>query len=393
MTVAERAPVGDFDLHNRRVLEDDPFAAYLAFRERDPFWCTGEKDNGIDGGYWVFTRYDAVREIQQDYRTFTHSEPVPTSQMDYPLMPSFQDPPYQTKLRGVILPLMTPAKIDPLEPRMHEVCRDLIAAFKDRGRCDVVPDFARRYPIAIFGELFGLPAARREEFRELAETWLHDESRKQSSWTAIRGIIRDELESRRASPTDDMLNGVAHSEIDGAPIDLDVAVNLASTVFLGGLDTLPSNIAWTLRFLAQHPEHRQRLIEDPTVIPTAVEEFFRVYPSVAKNEARATRDVHFRGVDIKAGDRVVTVLSLANQDSAVFEDPTELDFDRKLTRHLSFSVGSHRCLGSHLARHELGVALTEWHAAIPEYRIVPGETITYTGGVFAMRNLPLEWDV
>jgi cytochrome P450 len=308
-------------------------------------------------------------------------------------MPSFQDPPYQTKLRGVILPLMTPAKIDPLEPRMHQVCRDLIAGFKDQGHCDVVPDFARRYPIAIFGELFGLPEARREEFRELAETWLHEDSLKQQSWTAIRGIIRDELESRLVSPTDDMLNGVAHSQIDGAAIDLDVGVNLASTVFLGGLDTLPSNIAWTLRFLAEHPEHRQRLIDDPAVIPTAVEEFFRVFPSVAKNEARATRDVHFHGVDIKAGDRVVTVLSLANQDSAVFDDPTELDFDRKLTRHLSFSVGSHRCLGSHLARHELGVALSEWHAAIPDYRVDPTQTISYTGGVFAMRNLPLVWDV
>ena len=390
MAVVERSPAGDFDLHNQRVLDDDPFAAYLKFRECDPFWCDGDD---IDGGFWVFTRYDQVRDIQQDHRTFTHTVPTPSMTMDYPLMPSFQDPPYQTKLRSVILPLMTPAKIDPLEPRMHEVCRQLIHEFKDRGRCDVVSDFARKYPIAIFGELFGLPEARREEFRNLAETWLHDDALKQPSWTAIRGIIRDELASRLESPRDDMLNGVAHSQIDGEPIDMDVGVNLAATVFLGGLDTLPSNIAWTLRYLAEHEEHRRRLIEDPSVIPTAVEEFFRVFPSVAKNGARATRDVHFHGVDVKAGDWVVTVLSLANQDSAVFDDPTSLDFDRQVTRHLAFSVGSHRCLGSHLARHELGVALAEWHAAIPDYRISPGVKISYTGGVFAMRNLPLEWSL
>ncbi len=390
MTILERSPVGDFDLHNRRELEHDPFAAFLNFRECEPFWCEGDE---IDGGFWVFTRYDAVRDVQQDHRTFTHSQPVPSAQTDYPLMPSFQDPPYQTKLRGVILPLMTPAKIDPLEPRMHEVCRDLISRFKKRGHCDAVSDFARRYPIAIFGELYGLPVARREEFRELAETFLHDVARRQAAWTAIRGILQDELEHRLESPQDDMLNGVAHAQIDGTRIDMEVAVNLASTVFVGGLDTLPSNIAWTLRYLAEHDEDRQRLIDDPSVIPTAVEEFFWVFPSVAKNGARATRDVHFHGVDIKAGDRVVTVLSLANQDGAVFDNPTRLDFDRKLTRHLSFSVGSHRCLGSHLARHELGVALSEWHAAIPHYRVSPDVQIGYTGGVFAMRNLPLEWPV
>ncbi len=388
MAVGERSPVGEFDLYKGRMFEDDPFAGFLQFRERQPFWC---ESGGFDGGgFWVFTRYDAVREIQQDYRTFSHAA---SRMVEPPLMPSSFDPPYQTKLRGVILPLMTPGKIDPLEPRMHQVCRDLIYGFKDRGRCDVVTDFARKYPITIFGELYGLPESRRQEFRELAETWLHDESERDEAWRAIRGIIRDELENRLASPTDDMLNGVAHAQIDGQPIDMDVAVNLASTVFLGGLDTLPSNIAWTLRYLADHPEQRRRLVKDPAVVPAAVEEFFRVFPSVARNGATATRDVHFHGVDIKAGDRVTTVLSLANLDSAVFDRPTELDFDRQVNRHLAFSPGSHRCLGSHLARHELGVFLSEWHAAIPDYRVRPEAKITYTGGaVFALRNLPLEWD-
>ncbi len=187
---------------------------------------------------------------------------------------------------------------------MHQVCRDLIYGFRDQGYCDVVNDFARKYPITIFGELYGLPEDRRQEFRELAETWLHDESKRDQAWSAIRGIIRDELESRLVSPTEDMLNGVAHSQVDGEPFHMDVAVNLASTVFLGGLDTLPSNIAWTLRYLADHPKHRRELVEDPSVVPAAVEEFFRVFPSVARNGATATRDIHFHGVDIKAGDRV-----------------------------------------------------------------------------------------
>jgi cytochrome P450 len=305
------------------------------------------------------------------------------------------DPPYLTKLRSVILPLMTAARIDPLEPQMHRVCRELIAGFKDLGHCDVVADFARKYPIAIFGDLYGLPVEGREEFRQLAETYLHSEyDEQQAAWISIRAIMQAELEARRRSPQEDMLNGIAHGQIDGELIDIDLAVNLASTVFLGGLDTLPSNIGWTLRYLAEHPDHRQRIIDDPSCIPAAVEEFFRVFPAVARNGGVATRDVVFHGVNIRAGDRVVSMLCLANQDGAVFENPTILDFDRQVNKHMAFGAGAHRCLGSHLARHELGVALQEWHAAIPDYRLASLEKKTYAGGmVFGIERLPLEWDV
>jgi cytochrome P450 len=340
----------------------------------------------------VVTRYAQCREIQQDPRTFTHTEPQLVH--DEPLMPSFFDPPEQTKQRSVILPLMTAAKIDPLEPRMRQVCRDLVASFKDKGHCDVVAEFARRYPISIFGDLYGLPEERREEFRNLAEVCLHRVEDRLSAWANIRQIMRDELENRLEHPRDDMLNGIAHGQIDGKPIAMDVAVNLASTVFLGGLDTLPSNIGWTLRYLSEHPEQRRQISQHPETIPTAVEEFFRVFPSVAKNApVRATRDVEFHGVHINKGELVYTMICLANQDSAVFDDPLTLDFTRTSNKHMAFSAGSHRCLGSHLARHELGVARQEWHAAIPEYRVADYSQITYTGGVLAMTYLPLEWDI
>ena len=138
--------------------------------------------------------------------------PTPShiSVMDTPLMPSYFDPPYQTKLRGVVLPLMTAAKIDPLEPRMHETCRNLISQFKDRGWCDVIGEFARRYPITIFGELFGLEPARQEEFRQLAETFLHVKAKSQEAWSAIRRIVREELEDRRVMPRNDMLTGISN---------------------------------------------------------------------------------------------------------------------------------------------------------------------------------------
>jgi len=384
-TTTERCPFrGNVSLQDGRVLDHDPYEAFLEFAESDPFWAD------YDGGTWVITRYEHVREVQQNYRVFTHT--MPKYKLSDPLMPTEFDPPFQTKLRGIVLPLMTAARIDPLEPTMHEVCRELISGFKDRGHCDVVEEFARKYPIAIFGELFGLEPERREEFRQLAETWMHDVSQRQWAWTEIRAIIRGELEERRVAPKDDMLTGISLGEIDGERIDIETGINLAATVFLGGLDTLPSNIGWTLRFLATNPGHRRRIIEEPECVPGAVEEFFRRFPSVAKNACRATRDLDFHGANIKKGDLVHTILFLANCDGEVFNDPLSLDFDRRGNKHIAFSVGSHRCLGSHLARHELAVGLQEWHAAIPEYRIADVDAITYTGGVLAMTYLPLEWD-
>jgi cytochrome P450 len=389
MAVADRTPVREFNGQWGRVLDEDPFAAWLPYRETDPFWADGDHIN--PEGVWVVSRFEHVREVQQNPRTFSHAIRVAGDLAD-PLMPSFFDPPEQTKQRSVILPLMTASKIDPLEPQMHTVCRELIASFKDRGYCDAVTEFAQRYPIKIFGDLYGLEESRREEFRLLAETWLHDHSRQHEAWASIREIMREELEKRRRQPQNDMLNGIAHGQIDGQLIPIDTAVNLASTVFLGGLDTLPSNMAWTLRYLTEHTDLRHRLATDPGCVATAAEEFFRIFP-VARNGARAAHDVEFHGAHIKAGERIICLINLANVDSAVFDDPLTLDFDRKINKHMAFSVGSHRCLGSHLARHEMRVFLQEWHVAIPDYRIADPDAITFTGGsVLAIRNLPLEWD-
>ncbi len=154
MTVSTeaRTPIRVFDIQNDFDLDKDPFEAFRAFRETDPFWCEDF------GGFWVFSRYAHVKEIMQRWELFSSVDMgVPKVELEYPLMPSFFDPPYQTKLRSVILPLMTAAKMDQLEPQMHKVCRELIVGFKGEGRCDMVTDFARRYPIAIFGDLFGLP--------------------------------------------------------------------------------------------------------------------------------------------------------------------------------------------------------------------------------------------
>ena len=369
------------------LVEDDPFVYHAEFLDSPPLWTNS------DGGAWMITRFDDARRVLQDPVTFSSVNQTPVGyEMEQPLLPSFADPPELQKYRSLLLPSLTPAKVAPLEQNMRVVCKDLIDSFVDKGRCDAVADFARKYPIAIFIALFGLPPGRSEEFRQHAHAYLHSgPADREAPWTSIRGIVQEQIELKRVNPEEDLLSAIATGTIDGELADLDVAVNLASTVFLGGLDTLPSNIGWSLRHLAHHPDLRQRIVADPTVIRPAVEEFLRRF-SVANPMRRVTKDVEVGGSQIQKGDRVLVLISDANRDAAEFADPMTVDFDRATNRHMAFGVGPHRCLGSHLARHELEVGLELWHEAIPNYRVVESERILFHRGVLAMENLPLEWD-
>ena len=390
MTAVDRCPVSDFTFLSGAIGETDPFKAYEDVGSVPPFWT--ESPNDIDG-FWVATRYEDIRAILRDSSVFSSVNAlIPHVELAHPMLPSESDPPELNKYRGILLPHLTANKVDPLEDRMHEVCAELVDSFKSSGRCDAVADFARIYPITIFTELFGLPVERREEFRTLAHRFLDVVPERPATWAKIRAIVEGQLEEKRLDPQEDLLSAIGNGRIDNELISMEDATNMASTVFVGGLDTLPSNIAWTLRHLATHPEQRAQIVSDPDLIPDAVEEFLRRF-SVANPVRRATVDVEVGGSLIRANDRVLVLIANADRDPAEFGDADVVRFDRETNRHVAFGAGMHRCLGSHLARHELQVAMCEWHQRIPDYRIPADGKLTYRGGVLAMDSLPLEWDV
>lgn len=384
---AEPQPQGQYIEFNG-VLSKDPFAALDELGQHPPFWNNDPAD--VDG-YWVATRFEDVRDILQDGELFSSVDSqIPFVQMADPLLPTETDPPVTQKLRTILMPMLTAKRIAALEGRMHEVCRGIIEGFKADGHVDVIEHFSRVYPITIFLEFFGLPAERRAEFQQQAAKFQHGTEQRAEGWMAINRIIEEQLELKRANPGDDVLSAIAVGKIDGEPLSHKTAISVASTVFVGGLDTLPSVIGWSLRFLANNPEYRRQIIEQPELIPGAVEEFLRVY-SVANPMRRVTRDIEFRGANFLAGDRILCSTAAAGRDVEVFGK--EIDFGRKVNPHIAFATGPHRCLGSHLARHELGIALKIWHELIPDYRVDTSIPINYIGPVFAMDNLPLAWDV
>lgn len=373
------------DLRLARDIRNNPFQAFDAHLAAEPFWAN--QGDFYDGGFWVITKFEQTRELLQDAETF-ESEVF----TDEPLLPSFAQPPELQKLRQVLLPDLSRRKIVEKDDRVRELANTYIDAFADSGSCDFVAEFAQQFPIAVFAELYGIAEGRRAEFRGLAERYLHTFGPdRDNAWAAIRAIVRTELQEGRGAPRGDLLSGIANGEIDGSPIDMNICVNLAATVFLGGLDTLPSALGWTFRYLANHDDARRRVIDRPEAVPAMVEEFLRLYPVVAKERRRCSRDFEFHGVTMKAGDRVVALLSLANRDEIEFPDGQTADFDRTVNRHLTFGAGPHRCLGSHLARSEMVVALEEWHRRIPEYRIADPSQIRYHGGIIAVSSLPLVW--
>jgi cytochrome P450 len=383
----EPSPKGDFPPW-LGTLRHDPFEALDVVADQPLRWIDDPHD--VDG-YWVATRFDDVKEILQDAETFSSIDSqIPFVQMADPLLPTETDPPDTQKLRAILMPHLTAKKAMEKIPRMEQVCRTIIGEFIRDGHCEFVEQFARVYPITIFVEMFGLPLDQREEFRTQANIFLHSAEHRADAWNKIRAIVTEQLEIKRDDPKEDLLSSIATSQFNGQPIDIVTATSVASTLFLGGLDTLPSNLAWSFRFLAQNPGHRRQLVENPSLIPQAVEEFLRAF-AVASPLRRVTRNVQFHGANLVAGDRIFCSISAANRDKGVFGD--EVDFERKVNPHLTFATGPHRCLGSHIARQEMIIALRIWHELIPDYRVPVDADFSYQGPVLAMANLPLEWGV
>ena len=183
---------------------------------------------------------------------------------------------------------------------------------------------------------------------------------------------------------------IANATVDGELISGNVAVSLASTVFIGGLHTVPMAISWSLRHLATHPEIRAELVANPGLAESAAEEMLRLY-AMALPKRRVTRDLTFQGVDMRAGNRVLVSTPSAGRDPDTFADPRHAHLDRPDNPHMAFGLGAHRCVGLHLARPELQIALRQWHQRIPDYTLEADADLGFQGGVPSLSRLPLKW--
>jgi len=384
--------VRDFDHVFGEEFARDPFAAFEGVRRDRVFWSPHH------GGYWVLTTMADIREALQrpgDFSNWPTGIPAHVSRRER-MLPLELDPPDHTAYRRVLAPMFAPKAVAARTAAIGTTCTQLIDSLLPKGRCDFIAEFAQPFPTTIFTNMLGLPSQESDRFVGWNNVLLHshaDPEARRDAGNEINNYLRELIAQRRAEPREDVVSALLDSQVDGRPIQPDEVQNLTFMLFVAGLDTVTAALSFCFRFLAEHPGHRARLVADPDLVPSAVEELLRVHAFI--NPARTvTADLEFAGVRMRAGDRVLASTALASNDPGEFADPLEVRLDRTGNRHLAFGAGPHRCAGSHLARDELITAMREWHRRIPDYAVAPGQPITvHAGGAMGIDRLELVWAV
>ncbi len=348
-------------------------------------------------GFWVFTDGDVIREGLQRPDLFSSSS-VDLQDPDPPYLwiPEMLDPPVHTKWRQLLSPRFAPKPMADLEPRVRARCVELIEAVAGRGRCDFLKDFAYRYPTTIFMELMGLPLDGLEQFLAWEDDILHnpgvdDGTRALKAMMEVQAYFSEILDARRKNPEDDLVTESLSWRINGEPIPEPDLLAWCLLMFMAGLDTVAIQLSYSFWHLATHDADRTRVVNEPAIIPSAVEELLRAY-SFVPTQRKVTQDSEFHGCPVKTGDMVMFPIPVACRDPHLFSNPHDVILDREPNNHFAFGAGPHRCLGSHLARRELRVALEEWHTRIPDYRLDESVEVIEHGGMFGIDSLSLRWD-
>ena len=353
----------------------------------------------VGTGYTVFSKEETVRRIGQDWQTFSSAKGyIPNRPADQPLMiPVEQDPPDHSSWRRVLNPHMSPQVMAKVRPDVLREVGLLIDKFIDRGECEFIGEIAAQLPgRAFFIYVLGVPVDDLATLVHNVDASLFGPLESRAEYhTKVHDYIEDFMKDRAAKPpqgdiVDTILKGVTYSDGTEAPWEHQVSVALDLTY--GGISTTIYSLGSIARHLADHPEQRQQLIDNPDWIENSVEEFVRAYSPVVAMGRTCTRDVEVDGVELKAGDYVMLGYSGAGRDPRTIQNPKELNFAEPTIHHATFGVGPHRCIGSHLARMELAAFIEVWLKRIPNFRVKPGtEPVYETGFLRAMSSLQLEW--
>jgi len=345
----------------------------------------------------VVTAHDAMDEICRDDETFSNARTDIPNSVGKPqrLIPTNLDRPHNTPFRMLLMRRLGPKAVKALEARVRLEAQERIAAVRPKGHCEFVAAVAAPLPARVFMEQAGMPVERAAEFQALARSILEETDREaRDEITAkVIGILTELIEARMAGPTGDFISDVVHAEIDGRRLTLGEMQSMCYLLFLAGLDTVVSGIAFAARHLAGDPQMQARLSARPGDIPAFVEEALRRY-GIAPNYRQVQKDVTYRGVAFRKGEMLMCLLPVSGIDPAVSEDPLKFDIDREDPRHLAFSTGPHSCIGQHLARMEMRVALEEWLKVMPRFRLAhPSEPVRGHGSaVIGFNRLELAWD-
>ncbi|MBQ9052425.1 cytochrome P450 [Rhodococcus sp. (in: high G+C Gram-positive bacteria)] len=406
MTITQPAPanlVVDFDIYDQSLAQpvDTVQERVAELAGKGPVvYSTAH------GGHWIVTRYKEIHEVLRDAETFSS---YPNNLVTGPggmgkFIPIELDPPEHTGYRTALQPLFSPNRMKALTAQIRSVINDLLDGFASKGESEFIADFAHELPTRVFLALMDWPIEDAPLFTEATDVVLvgkpgasEEESQQARAVAGMQmlGYFQKMVDDRRAHPGDDITSVLIHTEVeleDGKRLLTDEELNrMFFLLLIAGLHTVQGSLAWSIIHLVNNPDQRDALINDDALIPTAVEEILRIEAAVVPGRC-ATRDVELGGVQIKKGDQLILMLCSANRDPSEFEEPDDLDLERHPNRHLSFGSGAHRCIGSHLARIELSLALEELHKRIPDYDLVDSDPpLLHASQVRGCARLPIRF--
>jgi len=351
------------------------------------------------GGVWLPTSHEDVSAIAYDTDNFTSRSVVvtegrPIAEAPQGIAPPISsDPPFHHGARRLLLPAFSPKAVDLLEPFTRAFCHELLDAVEGKPIIDGAVDYAQHIPVQVIAKMLGLPQEDGDLFRKFVHNILESidaplEERFEY-FIELDTYLTARVEEHLETPQDDLITFLVNAEMDGQPLNPEHVGGTIVLLLVAGIDTTWSAIGASLFHLASNDADRERLVAEPDLLPTAIEEFLRAYAPVTM--ARLVKDdFEFNGCPMKKDEWVLLPFPSANRDPEFFEQADEVVIDREINRHSAFGLGIHRCVGSNLARMEMRVALEVWLERYPDFTLADPDAVTWSGGqVRGPRRLPL----
>jgi hypothetical protein len=382
--------IHDFDHTDPRWTEN-PFPIWEKLRAASPVVHT---DRFL--GCYMPTTYQAVKEVAYDTEHFSSRRVVVRDVRPnvFPSPPITSDPPEHKPAKQLLLPPFTPDAMKKLEPRVRRICNELIDEFIADGKCDAAARYTKHIPVRAIAHMLGIP----EKDGELFINWIHailelgirDNDALMTAVHEMSAYFAGHIEHRKKHPSDDLISTLMKArDKNGEPLSDQHVLGSLRLLLIAGIDTTWSAIGSSLWHLAKTPADRERLVAEPELMPTAIEELLRAYSPVTMAR-EVMKETTISGCPVKPGNMVLLSFPAANRDPAMFPDADTVVIDRKENRHAAFGLGIHRCVGSNLARMEMTVAIEEWLKRIVDFRLDPAGTVTWSEGtVRGPRQLPM----
>ncbi len=353
-------------------------------------------------GAIVLTRKAEADEVFRHPEVYSSNSDAVNLKNARPLIPLQIDPPEHKKFRKLSDPIFAPRQMALLEESVERTVNLLIDGFIAEGRVDFAEQFSVPFPSRMFLGLLGLPFEELPRFLGMKDgiirphvvlgvpydsPEMHDHQQRTAD--SIYEYFDQLLDQRQTDRRDDLLSRFLDAEVDGEKLSREDILDICFLFLIAGLDTVSATLDCIFGYLVAHPDHRRQIVENPALIPAVIEELLRWETPVQAVARVALSDAELGGCPVKRGDSVTVVIGSVNTDEADLGDADVVRFDREANRHVAFGAGVHRCLGSHLARLELRVAVREWHRRIPEYSLEEGAVLVYTPAIRSIEHFPL----